>query len=86
MVTHKLKQKNVGYFKPKGFEKHVTLMELSRAVNKDASWIRELESKGRIPKARRVRHGKLMIRLWSPAQVKEIEIIFSKMKVGRPAA
>jgi hypothetical protein len=77
--------RDVSYYKPKGFEKHLTITELSRHVNRDVSWIRQLESDARIPKARRVRHGKLTIRLWSPAQVEEIEIIFKAMRPGRPA-
>lgn len=85
MATFKLRPKNLGYYKPKGYEKHLTLTELGRHVNRDTSWIRQLEASGRIPQAVRVRHGKLKIRLWSPAQVKEIEEIFNRMKVGRPA-
>lgn len=75
--------RDISYFKPKGFEKYVTMRELCKLVDRDSSWIRKLERADRIPKAKRVTHGALEVRLWSPAQVEEIRGILSKMKPGR---
>ena len=80
----KMKMRDVSYYKPKGYEKHVTLSELALLLKKDATWIRQLENENRIPRAKRIEHGALSIRLWSPAQVDEMRVIFSNMKVGRP--
>jgi hypothetical protein len=71
-------------FKPAKFHNHVTITELSRIVNKEVSWLRQLEKDDRIPRAARVKAGKLEIRLWSPAQVEEVKDILSNMRVGRP--
>lgn len=79
-------KRDVSRIKPNGFEQYLTISELSRAVNKDVSWIRRLESEDRIPKASRVKMGRLQVRLWSPDQVVEIEAILSQMRPGRPAS
>ena len=71
-------------FKPARFQNHVTITELSRIVNKEVSWLRQLERDDRIPKAARVKAGKLEIRLWSPDQVEEVKRIIGNMRVGRP--
>lgn len=86
-VRHRLKQRNMNYIKPEGFEKYFTLIELSRKVGKDSRYLRKLENDDRIPKAHRVPLGKsevITMRLWSPMQVKEIKQILSRMKPGRP--
>lgn len=84
-VTQRLQMRDVTFLKPKGFQKHLTITELSRVIDRDTSWIRKLERADRIPKAKRVVHGELAIRLWSPAQVEEIKRIIAQMKPGRPA-
>lgn len=78
-------RRNVDYLKPPKFKNFLTLAELCQEVNRDPSWIRELERKGKIPAASRVPRGKLSIRLWSPAQVTEIKEILSTMRPGRPS-
>lgn len=84
MVKARLQMRNVQFLKPQRFEDYFTLTELSREVNRDTSWLKQLERDDRIPKAHRVQHGELSIRLWSPAQVKEVKEILSQMKPGRP--
>jgi len=84
MVTHRLNMRDVSFLKPEKFQDYLTLTELSRAVNKDTSWLKHLERDGRIPEAARVKHGALLVRLWSPAQVTEIREILSQMRPGRP--
>lgn len=83
-VTQRLKMRDVKFLKPKGMEKYLSITELSREIDKDVSWIRKLESKNRIPTAKRVTHGELEIRLWSPTQVREIKKIMATMRPGRP--
>jgi hypothetical protein len=78
-------QRDLSYLKPKKFRNHVTLIELSRIVNRDPSRIRQLEREERIPVPARITRGTLEIRLWSPAQVEEIKEIFENMKPGRPS-
>jgi hypothetical protein len=73
-------------FKPARFQGHATITELSRIVNKEVSWLRQLERDDRIPRAARVKRGKLEIRLWSPDQVEEVKAIIGNMRVGRPPA
>lgn len=75
--------RDISYFKPKGFEGYVTMRELCALVRRDPSWIRRLERAKRIPAAKRVTHGALEVRLWSPKQVEEIQLILSKMRPGR---
>lgn len=76
--------RDVSYFKPSGFPDHVTITELSKIAELDVAWLRRLERAGRIPKAVRVRRGKLMVRLWSPEQVEEILFIVARHRPGRP--
>lgn len=83
-LSVRLHPRDVTFLKPKGYEDWLSTMELSRATGKDIRWLHRLESANRIPKARRFDHGKLKIRLWSPAQVKEIEDILKTLKRGRP--
>jgi len=90
-TAHKIKtslanhgQRDLSYLKPKKFQKHVTITELARIVNRDVSRLRQLDREGRIPEAARITRGTLEIRLWSPAQVEEIKEIFSNMRPGRP--
>lgn len=77
-------KRDLGYFKPPRFKNHMTLAEMAEFIPCDPSWLRWLEREGRIPKAARVKRGKLSIRLWSPAQANEIKEIISNHKVGRP--
>jgi hypothetical protein len=72
------------YLKPPRFKDHFTLAEMAREIRCDPSWLRKLEHAGRIPQAQRVQRGKLMVRLWSPAQRDEIEGIIADHQVGRP--
>jgi hypothetical protein len=80
----KLKTRDVTFLKPKGFEDWLTITELSVKVGKDISWLRKLERDKRIPKAKRVNHGELRVRLWSPVMVDEIQSILGTLKRGRP--
>jgi hypothetical protein len=77
-------RRDVSYLKPPRFKDHLTLAELSEKVGRDASWLRVLERDARIPRATRVRRGQIDVRLWSPAQVREIEQIISQHRPGRP--
>jgi hypothetical protein len=77
-------RRDMAYLKPKKFQDHVTITELSRIVDRDISRLRQLEREGRIPQAARVKRGTLQVRLWSPEQVEEIKEIISKMRPGRP--
>lgn len=76
--------RDVDFMKPKKFKDYFTITELAREVNRDTSWLKHLERAGRIPEAARVKVGELSVRLWSPAQVKEVKEILSKMRPGRP--
>jgi hypothetical protein len=77
-------RRDLDYLKPERFRHYFTIIELSRRVEKDPSWIKRLERDGRIPVATRISKGELQIRLWSPEQVDEIELILAEMKPGRP--
>jgi hypothetical protein len=77
-------RRNVNYLKPVKFRDYMTLAEVSDHVERDPSWIRLLEKDGRIPRAIRVKRGKVQVRLWSPAQVEEIIEILSHHHPGRP--
>lgn len=77
-------KRDLSYFKPARFKDYLTLAELAEFIPCDPSWIKQLERDGRIPKAARVKRGKLSIRLWSPEQANEIRQIISTHKVGRP--
>lgn len=76
--------RDVSWMKPEGFKDYFTLKEVSLAVLRDPAWLRRLEAADRIPKAHRVKVGKLSVRLWSPRQVEEIRKVISQMRVGRP--
>lgn len=78
-------KRNVDYLKPPKFADYFTIGELCEAVDKRPKWIKQLEKAGRIPKALRVKRGKVELRLWSPAQVKEIRKILATHRVGRPS-
>jgi hypothetical protein len=77
-------RRDLDYLKPVRFRHYFTVKELADYVDRDPSWIKRLERDGRIPVATRITKGELQIRLWSPEQVDEIEIILSAMKPGRP--
>jgi hypothetical protein len=77
-------RRDLSYLKPRKFQNHVTIIELSRIVERDISRLRQLEREGRIPEAARIKRGTLEIRLWSPAQVEEIKEIIGNMRPGRP--
>jgi DNA-binding transcriptional MerR regulator len=77
-------KRDLNYMKPKKFVNHLTLSELSEKIGRDPRWIRRLEDAGRIPRAQRVNWGGNSVRLWSPAQAKEIKQIIAKHRVGRP--
>jgi hypothetical protein len=84
VTTQVLTYRDLDYIKPPKFRDYLTLTELSRKVHKDPSWLKKLERGGRIPKASRVQMGEISVRLWSPAQVDEVEAILSTLKPGRP--
>jgi hypothetical protein len=83
-VTHRSSMRDTDYMKPPRFADYLTITEMSRAVDRDISWLRKLERDGKIPKAHRVPVGKLMVRLWSPTQRDEILVIVNSLKRGRP--
>lgn len=76
--------REVGYLKPAKFQDYLTITELANEVGRTISWLRLLERDDRIPKAARVKRGKLRVRLWSPAQVEEIKEILATHRRGRP--
>ncbi len=80
-----LHPRDIAYMKPEGFEHYMTIGEVSRSVGRDISWIKRLERDDRIPKSKRVKVGLLHVRLWSPKQVEEIQVITSSFKRGRPS-
>ena len=84
MVKIKYKMRDVSFMKPQKFQDYLTITELSREVNRDVSWLKHLERADRIPVAKRVKVGSLLVRLWSPKQVEEIREILSTMRPGRP--
>lgn len=77
--------RDVSYLKPERFRNYFTIGELCEEVDKRPKWMKQLEKDGRIPKAMRVKRGKVELRLWSPAQVIEIKEILSTHRVGRPS-
>jgi len=70
--------------KPKRFMHYLTISEVAKEVRRDVTRIRALEAEGKIPEARRVRRGKLMVRLWSPEQVEEIKQCLKTIRPGNP--
>lgn len=77
--------RNVDFWKPKDKKHFLTLSEMCELVERDPSWIRLLERQGRIPRAARVKRGRIEIRLWSPAQAQEIQDIIATHRPGRPS-
>jgi len=71
-------------WKPDGYEEWLTLGELAVRVKRHKDYLRRLERQDRIPIPKRVKRGALEIRLYSPAKVKEIIEILSRMRPGRP--
>lgn len=69
--------------KPKGFEHHLTVLEVARIVNRDRSALARAEKLGRIPKPVRVKVGRLQVRLYSPEEVEKIKEHFVTVKPGR---
>lgn len=74
----------VDHLKPDKFKHYLTISELARIIGKDKSWILKLERAGRLPEGIRHKIGSIEVRLYSPAQVEEIQQIFSTMRPGRP--
>lgn len=83
-VTHSARMRNTDYMKPERFKDYLTIAEMSRSVDRDISWLRKLERDGKIPAAHRVQVGQLSVRLWSPTQRDEINVIVHSLKRGRP--
>ena len=80
-----MSKRDVNYLKPAKYQDYLTIGEVCEEVDKRPKWIKQLERDGRIPKALRVKRGKVELRLWSPAQVREIKQILSTHRVGRPS-
>jgi hypothetical protein len=78
-------KRDISYLKPIKFKEYFTLTEASREIGCSIEWLRRLEKDGRIPLAVRVKRGKLEIRLWSPAQIEEIQEILATHRPGRPS-
>lgn len=76
--------RNTDYFKPRNQKDGLTLSEMARFIGCDPSWLRKLEAQGRIPKAARVKRGKLDVRVWTKAQANEIKGIIARHHPGRP--
>lgn len=74
--------KGVSRFKPKGYEHYLTISELSKEVDRETSWIKQLERQDRLPAPIRVKVGKLSVRLYSPEMVEEIKAIFATHRPG----
>lgn len=69
--------------KPKGFEQHLTVLEVARIVNRDRSALARAEKTGRIPRPVRVKVGRLQVRLYSPEEVEKIKQHFANVRPGR---
>lgn len=76
---------HTGHLKPKGYEDWFTLSEVSFAVERGPKHIVQCEKAGTIPQAKRIPFdgGVAGIRLWSPAQVAEMRMIFAARRPGR---
>lgn len=74
--------KGVSRFKPEGYEHYLTISELALEVDREVSWIKQLERKDRLPAPTRVKVGKLSVRLYSPEMVDEIKAIFATHRPG----
>jgi DNA-binding transcriptional MerR regulator len=77
--------RDVSSLKPKKFQDYLTISELAKECRRDVSTLRQHERDHKIPKAHRVTVGQLEVRLWSPAQVREIKKILARMRPGRPS-
>lgn len=84
MRTNNPKVRNLDFMKPAGYKDYFTLAELSRKVERHETWLKDLETRKKIPLAKRVKFGNVMIRLWSPVQVKEIQRVIANSRPGRP--
>jgi len=69
-------------FKPKGYEDYLTISELANVVDREVSWIKQLERRDRLPLPNRVKVGQLSVRLYSPEMVEEILAIFATHRPG----
>jgi hypothetical protein len=69
-------QEDFSRWKPKGKEDWMTMTELARHVDRDVSWLRRLDRMGQLPKAARVKVGRLSVRLYSPRQAAQILQMF----------
>jgi hypothetical protein len=76
----------VDHLKPKKYKDYLTIGEVAQKLRRDVSRLKDMERQDRIPKAVRHKVGKLEIRLYSPAAVEEIEVIFAGLRPGRPKA
>lgn len=72
-------RRDVSFWKPKLYKHYLTLSELAVEVERDPSWIRELEKQGRIPRPARINRGTLKIRLYSPDEVEDIRAILEEI-------
>jgi hypothetical protein len=75
---------NYSRWKPKGFEKHLTMAELCTRVNRTRDRIEQLEKFGKLPSPVRVSVGALKVRLYSPKEVAKIEKHFREARPGAP--
>jgi hypothetical protein len=76
------RQDTFSRWKPKGFEKYLTVSELCAVVGRSHSRIIQLERQGAIPSPIRQKVGRLRVRLYDPSQVKEIQKHFANAKPG----
>jgi hypothetical protein len=63
-------------WKPKDKQDWLTMTELARKCGRDVSWLRRLDRQGQLPKAARVKVGRLSVRLYSPAKADQIFQMF----------
>ena len=75
-------QVDLSFLKPAKFKDYMTKGEVATKLRVDPRWLERLEAADRIPRATRVEHGKLSYRLWSPAQVEEIQRILKSHRPG----
>lgn len=78
-------KRDLSYLKPEKFQDWLTLAEMARALDTDPSWLRRLEKRGDIPRANRIEHGELQVRLWPPHAVDEIRSVLAGLRPGRPS-
>ena len=75
-------RQGVSRFKPEGYEHYLTISELAKEVDREPSWIKQLERKDRLPAPQRVKVGLLSVRLYAPEMVDEIKAIFATHRPG----